>query len=257
MLLDQGLFQYYEQVMHDAHRKELQNALGFSLVPNANHGYTPLRPERLEAVKKSMEAMFLSLPKNQAGRISVDVMRYMAHRYFSHKYSRIVKGFEPHHSNASISDVRILRSQLPEYCKMVLEGSLAAAGFSLDDVVTVLGGVEQLIFDEVVASTESAYRINNYPLNQKLAKNKMLDVVYSYLIEGMLEGTYSSKTQHALDKERILEIYPNWHAAQLFVDDIVGADAFEKKHTISPYIRGSQHMYSFEETARLTTRIAQ
>merc|ERR1719453_922264 len=137
MLLDQGLFQYYEQVMHDAHRKELQNALGFSLVPNANHGYTPLRPERLEAVKKSMEAMFLSLPKNQAGRISVDVMRYMAHRYFSHRYSWIIKGFEPHHKGSN-KTAKIVQSQLPEYTTKILEGSLASVGFSLDDATMVL-----------------------------------------------------------------------------------------------------------------------
>merc|ERR1719387_3241864 len=60
-----------------------------------------------------------------------------------------------------------------------------------------------------------------------------------------------------MDKKNILEIYPNWHSAQLFVDDVIGLDAFEKKHTSSPYMRGSQHMYSFEETAKLTTRIAQ
>eukprot|EP00746_Dinoflagellata_sp_MGD_P010092 gnl/MRDRNA2_/MRDRNA2_120746_c0_seq1.p1 gnl/MRDRNA2_/MRDRNA2_120746_c0~~gnl/MRDRNA2_/MRDRNA2_120746_c0_seq1.p1 ORF type:complete len:604 (+),score=112.67 gnl/MRDRNA2_/MRDRNA2_120746_c0_seq1:110-1921(+) len=255
MMLDQGLFQYYERVLHDAHRKELQNALGFSLTPNTHGG--SLRPEKLDTVKKSIEVMFVSLPKNQAGRISVDVMRYMAHRYFSHKYSWIIKGFEPHHSNASLSDAQILRSQLPEYCARVLEGSLASTGFSLDDAATVLGGVEQLIFDEVVATTESAYHINNLQVTRQLSKQQMLDVVYSYLIEGMLESNFSSPEQHQMDKTNILEIYPNWHSAQLFIDDVIGLDAFEKKHSNSPYMRGSQHMYSFEETAKLTTRISQ
>jgi hypothetical protein len=253
--LDQGLFQYYEKALHDAHRKELQSALGFSLTPNAHGG--SLRPEKLEAVKKSTEAMFASLPKNQAGRISVEVMRYMAHRYFAQKYSWIIKGFEPHHSNASLGDAKLLRSQLPEYCARILEGSLAATGFSLDDAATVLGGVEQLIFDEVVETTESAYHINKLKVTTQLSKNQMLDVVHSYLIEGMLEGNYSNPEQHALDKDNILEIYPNWHSAQLFVDDVIGMDAFEKQHTNSPYMRGSQHLYSFEETAKLTTRIAQ
>lgn len=253
----QGLFQYYEQYLHDLHRAELQKSLGLTLTPDAHGG--SLRPEKLEAVKNSIEVMFDSLPKNQAGRISVDVLRYMAHRYFSHKYSWIVKGFEPHHqgSNTSLSDASILRSHVPEYCGKVLKGSLAATGFSLDDAATVLGVVEQLIFDEIVELTESAYSINDFSMNKKLSKKNMFDVVYSFLLEGMLEGNYSDAKRHATDKQNILEIYPNWHAAQLFVEDLVGQDAFEKKQTSSPYTRGAQRMYSFEEVAKLTTQISQ
>merc|ERR1719261_2007879 len=124
-------------------------------------------------------------------------MRYMAHRYFSHKYSWVIKGFEPHHqgTNSSISDASILRSHLPEYSANVLVGSLANQGFSFDDAATLLGGVEQLIFDEVVGLTESAYHINHFQVNQKLSKDGMLDVVYSYLLEGMLQGNFSDVEQ--------------------------------------------------------------
>merc|ERR1719217_1830407 len=37
--------------------------------------------------------------------------------------------------------------------------------------------------------------------------------------------------------------------------DVIGAEAFESKLTASPYARGGKPVYSFEDTARVATRI--
>jgi hypothetical protein len=265
MTLDQGLFDYYEQARHAEHRKELQRALGFSLTPGARPG--SLRPERTKAVQAQIVGIFATLPKNRAGRISAEVMRHLAHRYFSHKYAWFIKGFEPHTSDkdaanesASIAlgKAHILKSQVPDYCQSVLEGSLASSGFSLDDATTLLAGVEQLIFDETVVHTESAYHINQFSLKKKLSKRDMLEVVYSVLIETMLEGNFSNPKQHFRDKAKINQIYPPWQQAQLFIDDLVDELARERgQSSTSTYMRASQYHYSFEETAQLTTKITE
>merc|ERR1719424_1977930 len=101
-------------------------------------------------------------------------MQYMVHRYFSHKYNWIVTGFEPHHSNRyNKSNAHDLHRELDEYYEKVLQGSLAATGFSIDDAATVVGGVEQLIFDRAVACTESAYQINRFQVTDKLSSSDM------------------------------------------------------------------------------------
>lgn len=258
MTLDQGLFEYYEQVRHARHQKELQRALGFTLTPDARPG--SLRPERLKSVRSQLARIFATLPKNRAGRVSAEVMRYMANRYFSHKHAWYIKGFEPHkNSSASmLSDAHILKSKVPQYCQSSLEGGLASTGFSLDDATTLVAGVEQLIFDEIVAATESAYHINHLPINERLSKRSMLEVVYSVLIETMMEGNFSNPKQHARDKSKIHEIYPPWQSTQRFIDDLIDDVNRERSMSSSTtYMRASQYRYGFEETAQLTTRIAE
>lgn len=263
MTLDQGLFDYYEQVRHAQHRKDLQRALGFSLTPGARPG--SLRPERMKAVKAHIADIFATLPKNRAGRVSAEVMRYLAHRYFSQKYAWFIKGFEPHKdtvlssASTALGGAHILKSQVPGYCQASLEGSLATSGFSLDDATTLLAGVEQLIFDETVVATESSYHINEFSLKSKLSKHDMLDVVYSVLIETMLEGNFSNPQQHFRDKAKINEIYPPWQQAQLFINDLVEEIRREQstQSSTTSHMRASQYRYSFEETAQLTTRITE
>jgi len=251
--LDQQLFEYYEQVLHSAHQNELQRALGLMLTPNVRPG--SMRPKHIEDVQNAVKVMFTSLPKNQAGRISVDVMRYMAHRYFSDKYGWVINGFESENANSSISEARILRSQVPEYCQRVLEGSLATTGFSFQDAAMFVAGVEQLIFDEVASSTELAYHVNDLQVTTKLSQHGLLDVIYSFMVESMVAGNFSDAKQHKVDKTQIDELYPHWHETQLFIDDVIRAD--DKQSKGKNLFRGSKRKYTFEETVGLTTRISE
>jgi len=263
MMLDQGLFDYYEQVRHAEHRQELQRSLGFTLTPNAIPG--SLRPERMKSVRNQITGMFNALPKNRAGRMSAEVMRYVAHRYFSHRHAWFIKGFEPHKdpvkdsTTAALSGAHILKSRVPGYCESSLEGSLALSGFSLDDATTLLAGVEQLIFDETVAATESAYWLNHLPVSKRLSKQAMLEVVHSVIIETMLEGNFSNPRQHASLKKEINQIYPPWNSARIFIDDLIEETAREKSQSrgSTMYMRASQYQYGFEETAQVTTRVTE
>jgi len=257
LTLGSTLFDYYEQVFADGHRRELQRELGLSLRPGIRPGN--LRPERLSAVRTLLTPMFKVLPKNKVGRISAAVMRSVANRYFVHKYGWYVKGFESHKGNndTELSHAHVLRSKVPGYCESALEGRLAMAGFALDDAATLVAGVEQLIFDEDVANVELAYGINNFPVTKSLPKQGMRSVIDSVLIESFLEGDFSNKVEHQGNKDNIFEIYPNWQTTSLFVDDVISADAFERKQTSNPFARGAQQSFAFEDTARVATRISE
>merc|ERR1719313_2730275 len=111
--MSNDLFEYYDQIQHAQHRKQLQNDLGLSLTRSVWTG--SLKADRLQKVTSSIQSAFVSSPKNKMGRISSAVVRYIAFRYFSHKYGWRIKGFEPHRntSSSSLSTARILQTQLP------------------------------------------------------------------------------------------------------------------------------------------------
>jgi len=256
LAMSSNLFEYLDQFQRAQHRKELQNELGLSVTRSVWTG--SLKPDRLLDVRSEIEPMFLAAPKNQVGRISSSVVRYIAYRYFSHKYGWRIKGFEPHRANVtSLSSARILQTQLPKYCETVLEGTLASTGFALDDVAMLLASVAQLVFDEIVSTTEQAYHLNGIAVSEPLSKDAMLGVVNSYLIESMMEGNFTNAEQHELDKEYIHEVYPQWATTQIFINDIVTADAEQKHYKSNGYTRGMKRPYTFEETARLMTKISE
>jgi len=79
------------------------------------------------------------------------------------------------------------------------------------------------------------------------------------MIETMLEGNFTNPKQHASNKADILQIYPPWNSAKIFIDDLVEETAREKSQSSGStmYMRASQYQYGFEETAQLTTRVAE
>lgn len=256
LTMSNELFEYYDQIQHAQHQKELHNELGLTLTPSVRAGF--LKPDRLTNVRSSIESMFVAAPKNMVGRISPVVVRYIAHRYFSRKYGWHIKGFEPYRDNStSLSSARILQTQLPNYCKKVLEGALASTGFTLEDTAILLAGVEQLVFDEIISTTEQAYQFNGIPTTERLSKDGMLTIVHSYLIETMMEGNFTNIEQHELDKENINQLYPQWATTQLFIDDIINADAEREYHKSNGYTRGMQRPYTFQKTAHLMTKISE
>merc|ERR1711871_112228 len=107
----------------------------------------------------------------------------MAHRYFSHKYGWTIQGLQYKGSqNQSISTKidagDILRSKVPGYVDMVLDGKLSDTGFSLDDAVMLIAAVEQLIFDEVIMDVEASYYIMDISTDKAIPKPEMLEVLY-------------------------------------------------------------------------------
>merc|ERR1719443_1660940 len=70
-----------------------------------------------------------------------------------------------------------------------------------------------------------------------------------------MEGNFSNPAQHMKDKSNIKEVFPNWNAVSLFMEDIIGTEAYESKLATSPFARGGKPTYSFEDTARVATRI--
>lgn len=254
--MSNDLFQYYDQIQHAEHRKQLQNDLGLSLTRSVWTG--SLKTDRLEKVRSSIQSSFVASAKNKMGRISAAVVRYIAYRYFSHKYGWHIKGFEPHRANStSLSSARILQTQLPQYCETVLEGTLASTGFALEDTAMLIAGIEQLVFDEIVSTTEQAYHLNHIPITQSLPQDRMQEIINSYLIENMMEGNFTNHEQHALDKGNIRELYPQWDTTQLFLKDIINAEAEKRRIKSNGYTRGARHAYTFEETARLMTKISE
>jgi len=235
-------------------RQELQGVL--TEVLGQGHG---VDGAHLTKIRESLTPIFRALPKNHQGRVSAPVMRYSVQRYFSQQNGWVVKGFEPHAIAANISDAtdssHILQSKLPDYVRTALEEKFAHSGFSLEDLAVMVAAVERLTYDEVIRGVEVAFQLNNLELTDGMDFESFLDVLGSYLITEMLEGTSNEPEQHALDKKKIRKMYPHWDTTFTFMMDLVHSEGFGKMQRRNPFT--DHDVYFFDDATRIGQRISE
>jgi len=232
-------------------RAELQGALDEVL----GHGHK-MQNAHLSKIRSVLAPMFEALPKNKNGKISASVMRYTVRRYFSQQHAWVVKGFEPHADivNATEKDADIVQEKVPDFIRTLLEEQFKHEGFAFEDTVAMVAALERLTFDEVVKNVEHSFYLNSFSMTSKLNRSEVMDVISSYLIIEMLEGT-DDKDQHLVDKESIRERYPNWDITYLFLIDVVSSYIYERRNSVNPF--AEKELYSFEDTARMAEMVSE
>jgi len=234
-------------------RQELEGVLDEVL----GHGHG-VNPARLAKMREALAPIFRALPKNNLGRVSASVMRYAVQRYFSQQHGWVVKGFEPHAIAANIStesnNSHILQSKLPDYIRTALEEKFAHSGFSLEDLAVMVAAVERLTFDEVIRGVELAFKLNDREITEGLRFDAFMEVLKSYLITEMLEGTSDEPAQHDLDKNNIRKLYPHWDTTMLFMQDLVRSTSFRKMHQRNPFTDHS--LYYFSDATTIGQRVS-
>jgi hypothetical protein len=147
----------------------------------------------------------------------------------------------------------ILQSKLPSYVRSALESRFAHNGFGLEDAAMMIAAVERLAFDEVIKGVELAFQFNGLRATDGLSQHSLSEVLSSYLIIEMLEGSID-EAQHREDKANINEIYPNWNHTFTFLLDVAQNDGFERKSSVNPF---KEDTFSFEDAARVAQRISE
>jgi hypothetical protein len=219
------------------------------------HGHGVI-DERITKIHKTLDPLFHALPKNMRGHISAPVMRYAVRRYFSQTHGWIVKGFSPHEAEQNTSIVgnsSILQSKLPEFIRSLLENRFAHQGFSLDAVVALVATVERMAFDEVVRGIELAYNLNDLDVTKALSKEDLKEIISSYLIVEMYEGT-EDKEMHLREKSWIHLRYPHWDTTILFLKDTISSDIWWRQASLSPF---AEQSYSFADALRIAESVSE
>jgi len=176
-------------------------------------------------------------------------------RYFSYTHAWMVKGFEEHVDaiNSSDTEADIIQSKVPGFVRSSLEKRFQHQGFALNDMVSMIAAVEALAFDEVVRGVELSYYLNSHETGAVLTKHQLHEVISSYLMIEILEGT-TDREQHMLDKANVQMRYPNWANAMIFLTDISGSDGFGRHSTANPF---REQDFVFEDAVRMAGRISE
>lgn len=130
MAQSEDLKRFAQTVQLEALNQELRNAIEEAL--GGGHG---VDHERLQKMRDRMRDTFQSLYKNDYGRIELEGLRYLIHRYFAENHGWHIHGFAPH-QKAEVG-AKILTEKIPSYVEEILEARLDHQGFDLSDAVTM------------------------------------------------------------------------------------------------------------------------
>jgi len=211
---------------YQALKKDLQTAMEEVL----GCGGQRIRQERLVEIERDILPMWRTMPSNANGRLDWRSLRYVAHRYFMQQSSLLIKGLEPSRALGDTDQgaAQILSQQVPEHVDIMLGGHHTEKGYSLDEAVSFLAALEQLIFDSETHLLEKVYQTQGVPQEQTIGKQQIRQLLEAYLVHWMM-GTDDEGIRILLGNRTILEEnFPHWHDLKGFIDGRVRTLDFEK-----------------------------
>lgn len=213
-------------------------------------------PEKMALVIKTLKPMWRTMPKTSSGRIDRRTLRYLVHRYFMQTSSLMVRGFEPtrsvNDSNWGVAD--ILSQKVPAYVESVLEAHHAKQhGFSLDDSVSMVLMLEQLIWDSESLLLEKAYADQRKPTHRSLSHAGLKQLLEGYIVQWMVEGDAEDMEMLLANRTLVGEVVPHFEELVFFAEGRMKALRYAQQQK-TPKSRSADmwaNKYSFEDAHQI------
>jgi len=228
-------------------QQELQSALGEALGCGGQ-----VSEEHLQDIENSLMSMQRTLPLNGQGRFDRRSLRHLAYRYFTQRYSIVVRGFEPSlptsDDRRSWGNAAILAQRLPGLVESVLESRHAEErGFDLHDAALVVAAVERLIFDEESHLLAKSYEARDQTPQKSLGEAEMQQVVEDYLVRWLM-GDDEEGTKLLLDNRTLLETsFPHWKELEAFGHGQLRALTYMQQKSQPLSGKALQTRYSYQD----------
>jgi len=229
---------------------DLQNSLD-ELLGGASASAT----QRLATIEASTWQTFQALPKNTAGRLAPAAVRYVVHGYFAKEHGWLIKGLEPNAMQsdvANVHEVSVLQDKVPVLVERLLEARQADRGLALNDVVTMIAVLEQLMFDESVKLLEAAYGLNNLPMDEEIDEETLNSVLMIYLVL-FDQGEKIDLSDLERLREKLLSLKGRRGMIE-FANSTVLNFEYARRHIVNPF---RPRRYSFQAVAEITEVLAQ
>jgi hypothetical protein len=215
---------------------EFQNAMEAMMGCGGGAADADKRAARLLEIEKLLTTSWKSLPKNEQGKVEWRMLRYVAHRFFMQQFSLFIRGFEPARqvNESSLGSADILNKHMPAIVEKLIASRHADDGFTLEDAVTMIATLEQVIFDSESHLLETVYNQQHLSLQQSINHQQVSNLIEAYMVHWMI-GLSDMETVHALlNKPHLLpQAFPHWNDIKHFANGMVQSMEFSQSHGVT------------------------
>jgi len=199
---------------------ELESALG-----NEHRTFTE---KRLSAIKKVVQPLFESLPKNEHGKLGTSATSYALYRVFLARHAWFVIGLEPFKAMASwnaSSPTSALDQRVPEFITGLFNTRLGKSGFGVHELAVLVGTLEHFVHKESLLRLNAAYRSRAFSEEDVLGEGDVEKVMDSYMGLYVIAPFIHNLTTISDRKMKTMlanvpEFYPGFPETQQFVRDV-------------------------------------
>jgi len=164
----------------------------------------------------------------------------------------LIRGFEPGKllNSSDAGHAAILNNHMPTFVQELMDPARAAEGFSLDDAVSFVVTIEQLMFDSESARLESVYGAQEKDMRQSIGHDDLHRILEEYMVHLFVgEDNQAVVDELVANMTLVEEGIPHWVAIRDFVEGRIRAldyhrQRFPQGHRGQDLMSGS---YSFGE----------
>lgn len=202
------------------------------------------------SIKSALMPIWRSIPKNAQERVEWRLVRYMTHRYFMQQSAWMVRGFEPSRklNNSDAGHADILSKQAPALVDMMLGDHHAENGYSLEDAVSLVATLQQLVFNSESALLERIY-LNHAMTHESLVDGaKLRQIFEDYVILWMMESDEDVVGMVMENRTLLHEVFPHWGKILGLLDGEVKKMSYDRQRapTISNAKSALTGKFSFD-----------
>jgi len=183
--------------------------------------------ERIQHLERKLQVVYTAVPKNEHGRLSHQVVRYVLHRFFVQQHGWYIRGLEPNGLAQDPAKPALpLKDWLAGHVLERFEERAGPRGVGLGDLAALAAALEDLIQQEASKEMEEVYKTLGFSVAGRLSEKDADEAIHAYLMIYLMNRnvTFDSREQFEKKFQRFQKKYRGFDAAEAFVQGV------EKRH---------------------------
>lgn len=211
---------------------------------------------QLPAIRKQLEPMWQSLPKNAQGNLGHFEARYALHRLFVQRHGWQLDGLG---SSGDVDGGKLanglMRGRVPSFLMERFEEAFGTSGLKLDELAIFAATLEHIIHDEATSRLHHLYSLLDMTSMDTLNTQTALHILESFAVT-LIRGSKPVISQRNLQQLllRIGTEYPGWADTKLWVSDLFFSTSYLEQTRTNPFVTRSA--WTFEQIERVAQKIS-
>lgn len=209
---------------------------------------------QLPAIKKALEPMWLSLPKNEQGRLGTAQVRYALHRFFVQRHGWHIDGLDRHASEATPAG--ILRERVPAFLMELFEEAFGKSGLMLHELAIFAATLEHMIHDEATDRLMDVYKAYGISSQERIPDAQVYVLLKAYLMSLILgQQSLSSPEEIERGVGKLSRTWPSWSDSQMWLQDVKETVAYLNQGSTNPFSQDKS--LNFQEVERISQQMSE
>mmetsp|Transcript_52653 Transcript_52653/g.125795 ORF Transcript_52653/g.125795 Transcript_52653/m.125795 type:complete len:581 (-) Transcript_52653:48-1790(-) len=218
--------------------------------------------EKLAEIERDLLPIWKAVPKNRYGKVEWRALRYMAHRFFMKRSSLLIRGFEPgrrlNGTETGVAD--ILNHKVPAFAESLIAGGKVQDGYDLQDAISMVATLEQLIFDSESSLLETIYFKTGESQRMEVSRRRAEYILETYMLFWIVGETEQEFLSLLMRNTTMRETeLPNWRAVRHFLQGRIKALDYKRHKNPRAYPGKDvlEQRYNYNEVHEIVGGITQ